>query len=346
MTMTKLKSAAPRHTATTLALALALGLVMADAAPAMASSGPIAIASGDAIKGTQSVVIGAFTVGFIFQSVDNTQATGGMIGAFGGVTSAKSELVGVTPVMMQAITDAAYADFKARIATAGFAVAESAPLFTSPQFARAKPGPGPFETKVGLGKNSNGKVTFYKPSALPSLVMVPGDFTATSGFGGLGAIGATMSETQTAIALGEYAKASGQSVIDVVYLIDFSDATRPGLSSLGGGVNITSGLSVASNYSKLTVINTKGKVAHLTLKESVAIGGDFATMKDQTKDKGLQSGLNILGGLAAARGFGGMKFGKSRTYVFTVNPEAYEQGAAQATSLANTRLVEQLAALK
>ena len=326
---------------------LALALLMTSSIPALAASGPIAIVSGDAIRGTSSVVIGAFTVGFIFQAADNEKATGGMIGAFGGVTSAKTELEGVTPAMMQAITDAAYADFQTQVASRGFSVADSGALFASSQLVRAKPEKSPFETKVFLGKNASGKVTFYKPSALPSLLMVPGDFTATQGFGGLGAMGSAMNDAQTQAALAEYAKASGQSVIDVVYLIDFANLKRG-----GGTVKVSSSLSVASNFSKLTLVNPRGKVAHLTLKEAIPVDGDFATMDDKTKGKGVQTGANIASGLLGAAsilgggGGLGMKFGKSRSYAFTVNPNAYTEGAGKAASLASTRLLDQVVALK
>ena len=325
----------------------ALALVVAPFTPALAANSPIAIASGDAVKGTANVVVGAFTVGFIFQAADNEKATGGMIGAFGGVTSAKTELEGVTPEMMQTITDAAYADFRSQVAAHGLTVADSGALFASPQFARAKPEKAPFETKVFLGKNASGKVTFYKPTTLPSLVMVPGDFTATQGFGGLAAMGNAMNDAQTQAALAEYAKASGQSVIDVVYLIDFANLKRG-----GGTVKVSSSLAVASNFSKMTLVNPRGKVAHLTLKEAVPVDGDFTTMTDKSKGKGVQAGMNVLSGLAGAASIlgggigGGMKFGKSRTYSFMVKPDAYTEGATKAASLASTRLLDQVVALR
>jgi hypothetical protein len=37
-------------------------------------------------------------------------------------------------------------------------------------------------------------------------------------------------------------------------------------------------------------------------------------------------------------------FGKSKTFTFTAKPDPYQEGAIKAASLANTRLVEQLAA--
>jgi hypothetical protein len=50
----------------------------------------------DAVKGASQVAIAAFNVGFIFRSTDQTKASGGLMGAFGGATKAKSSLVGVT----------------------------------------------------------------------------------------------------------------------------------------------------------------------------------------------------------------------------------------------------------
>jgi hypothetical protein len=318
-----------------------LGGLISKATEGNHSDGPLKIQSGEAIKGTQSVVVGAFNVGFIFQSVDATAATGGLIGAFGGATSAKSELKGVTPEMMQAITDAAYADFRNQMSARGFTVADSATLFASPQFGRAKPETAPFDIKVNLSKGSTEKISYYKPSAFPGLIMLPGDFLAA----GFGAMGANMNTGYSQFALADYAKANHQSVVDVTYVIDFSNAKRPGAFSMKG-VTVTSGLSVAANSSRLTLINSEGKVGHLVLSELVAVEGDFATMEDATRDKGVQSAMNVLGGLAAVGGMGGLKFGKSRTYEFTVKPGAYEAGAAKATSLASARIVEQLGVLR
>ena len=303
---------------------------------------PLKISSPQAVKGTQTVVIGAFNVGFIFQSIDQTAATGGMIGAFGGTTRAKSELQGVTPEMMQAITDAAYADFKAQLETKGFTVAAPATLFGSSAFARVKPAASPYEAGVLLDKKSKGKANYYKPSAIPGLVMMPGDVTPS----GLSGMGMAMASGMTAYGMSEFAKTNQQGVVSVVYLIDFSNAKRAGAFSFGGGITITSGMSVVDDYSRMSVVGPTGKTATITLKQPVAVEGDFAQMNDATKDAGFQKAANILGGLAAAGGMGGMRFGKSKTFVFTARPGVYEQGAIKAASLANTRLADQLAALK
>ena len=320
-------------------LAIALIAVQPIAAVA-ADDAQLKISSSGAIKGTQTVVVGAFNVGFIFQSIDNSKATGGMIGAFGGTTRAKSELVGVTPAMMQAITDAAYADFKAQLAEKGFTVADHAPMFADAGFQRVKMVASPYEANVQLDKKSTGKAVYYKPTALPGQFVLPGDITA-SGFSGMGI---AMSAGTNQYGVTQFTKTAGQSVIDVVYLIDFSDVKRPGAFSLGGGLNVNSGMSVVDDYSKLNLVTPEGKTATITLKQPIAVEGDFATMADTTKGAGVQKAMNILGGLAAMRGLGGMKFGKSKTFTFTAKPDPYQEGAIKAASLANTRLVEQLAA--
>ena len=103
---------------------------------------------------------------------------------------------------------------------------------------------------------------------------------------------------------------------------------------------------MVDDYSKLNIVTASGKMATITLKQPVAVEGDFAEMADATRDAGAQKAMNVAGGLLAAAGFGGLKFGKSKTFTFTAKPGIYEQGAIKAATLANTRLVERLAALK
>ena len=165
--------------------AIAMAVMPLVALPAHAQDQLLKVTSGQVVKGTNIVVVGAFNVGFIFESVDNTKATGGMIGAFGGVTSAKSELVGVTPAMMQAVTDAAYADFKAQLTAKGFTVVDAAPMFGSAAFSHVKPMASPMEASVFIDKKSKGKTDYYKPTAIPGLLMLPGDILA-SGLSGMG----------------------------------------------------------------------------------------------------------------------------------------------------------------
>ncbi len=119
-----------------------------------------------------------------------------------------------------------------------------------------------------------------------------------------------------------------------------------GAFSFGGGIKVTSGMSVVDDFSRLNLVTPAGKTATITLKQPVAVEGDFAQMQDITKGAGVQKAMNVLGGLAAMRGLGGMKFGKAKTFTFTARPGVYEQGAIKAASLTNTKLIEELAALR
>jgi outer membrane protein assembly factor BamB len=159
-------------------------------------------------------------------------------------------------------------------------------------------------------------------------------------------IGLAMSAGTNQYAVGEHAKASGQAVVDVVYLIDFSTAKRPGAFSFSGGITVNSGMAVVEDYSKLNLVTPSGKVTSIVLRQPISVEGDFATRENVTKNAGMQKAMNIFGGLAAMRGMGGMKFGKSETYAFTAKSGNYETGAIKAATLTNTLLVDQLTALR
>lgn len=331
------------------AAALALG-AMPLAAPAVAKDPPIKVSQGQAAKGQTNIVVGAFNIGFIFQSVDRAgnQNQGGMLGAFGGTTKATSKLVGVTPEMMQAITDAAYEDFKAQMVAKGYTVAEPAGLFGSAEMAKAKETPAPYKVDVTLEKGSKGESFYYKPTALARQYFIPGDVTMDAGgmFGGFKAMGPGMQAAQVQLAMANYAKASGVAVVDVTYLIDFSQQKRPGAFSFSG-VQVNSGMSVVDEFSKMTLIAPSGKATTIMIKQPVAVEGEFADVSDKTKGAGGQKAFNVAGGLIAARfGIGGIGMGKRKTFEFAVKPDQYTPGATKAATLANALVVEQLAALR
>lgn len=304
---------------------------------------PVKIAGPANAKGVSTVAIGAFNVGFIFESIDRTATSGGMLGAFGGTTKAKSELVGVTPEMMQAITDAAYADFVSQMTAGGYSVQTAGDLFGHAALAKTKSQAVPLDINLALEKGSKGKATYFKPSALPSLLMIPGDFMGS----GMSSMGINMSAGQASMALTNYAREAGVGVIDVVYLIDFSQQKRPGAFSFGG-LQVNSALSVSADYSRITLIAPSGKQSVITIKAPVAVEGEFVEKADASSgaDKALQSGANVAGGLAAVAGFGGLRFGKTRKFQFTAKPGNYEEGAAKAANLANAMLIGRLGALR
>ncbi len=321
--------------------ALALAAIVA---PAAAAPDQLVKVSGkDAVKGATAVAIGAFNVGFIFESTDQTKATGGMLGAFGGTTKAKSTLVGVTPQMMQAVADAAYADFVAQLAAAGMAVRDPASVFAAPELAKPHGNASPLDVSIMLEKKSKGKATYVKPGVLPTLIMLPGDFQGS----GFSSIGLSTGAGLASAALSNYAKAAGVPVIGVTYLIDFSDQKRPGAFSFGG-LEVNANVSVTSGFSRMTVLGANGKTVTMTLARGISVDGDFIEKRDASSglDKTTQAAANVAGGLMAAMGHGGMMFGKTRKFEFDAKPGNYEQGATKAASLANERLVEQIVVLR
>jgi hypothetical protein len=324
--------------------AAAIGLCMA--APALVwakDESPVKISGKDALRGASQVAIAAFNVGFIFESTDQTKATGGMIGAFGGTTKAQSKLVGVTPAMMQQVADMAYADFVQKLTAAGLTVQDPATVFTAPTLTNPHGQASPIDIGIALEKKSKGKATYVKPAALPTLIMFPGDFTGS----GMSSIGLSMNAGQASYAFSNYAKASGAAVVDVTYLIDFSDQKRPGAFSLGG-IDVNANLSVAPQFSRMTVLGANGKTITMTLNQPVSVDGDFIDRKDASSGtaKTTQAAANIAGGLMAAMGHGGMMFGKTRKFEFDAKPGNYEQGAVKVASLASEQLVAQVVALK
>ena len=308
---------------------------------------PLKVSGQEAAKGVTQVAIGAFNVGFIFKSVDSTKAMDGLVGAMQGTTRAESTLVGITPAMMQTITDAAYADFTAKLKASGYSVQAPAALFGTP-LPRAHPEVSPLDVNIALEKKSTGKVTFVKPTALGSMYLIPGDFTGS----GMSSIGLNMASAQTAYALNQYAKQAGVGVIDVVYLIDFSQQDQKG----GFSVKVNSGVSIASNYSRATLIAPSGKATTIKINDAIPVAGDFATMRDTTGGfaKTTQTatrvlgGLSRLGGLAGMGGMGGLfkTGGATKKIEFDAKPENYRIGATQAATLANERIVAQLNALR
>src|SRR3989344_1033951 len=304
---------------------------------------PVKVADPANAEGVTTVTVGAFNVGFIFESTDQTAASGGLMGAFGGTTKAKSELVGVTPELMQAVTDAAYADFVSQLTASGYAVQAPTEMFGHAALAKTKSQDMPLDINIALEKGSKGKATYYKPTALPSLLMIPGDFVGS----GMSSIGMNMAAGQAVGALNAYAKQAGVGVIDVVYLIDFSQQKRPGAVSFGG-VGGKSALSVSADYSRITLIAPSGKQSVITVKAPVAVEGELVEKSDASSgtDKAMQSAGNVVGGLAAVAGFGGLRFGKTRKFAFTAKPGNYEEGATKAASLASAMLIGRLAPLR
>ncbi len=311
------------------------------AAPVAAAKDPLKVQTAQAFKGVQDVVIGSFTVGFLMEKTDTARAGGGLLGGRGGGgrSTARQFLGGVTPAELQAITDAAYEDFKAQVAARGLSVSAGADLLSSPAYAKVKPVAAPYEAAVAFGSDAKAKATYFAPTELRQLVLYPGDVMA----GGLGAIGMNMAAGQAQMGATNYAKSAGKSVVNILYLIDFADAEKyGGWFRSSSAVKVKAGLAVAPGSSRLTLFSPGGKVGSIALNDPVAIGGDFAEVSDTTSGsaKAAEAVGNVIGFL------GGVGTSKSRRYTFAAQPALYSAAAVEAAKQTNTRLVERLVALR
>ncbi|MEJ5976114.1 hypothetical protein WG901_05685 [Novosphingobium sp. PS1R-30] len=326
-----------RKTATGFAVAISL----IGAAPALSKqSEPVKVTSANAIKGTQRVTIGQFTIGFLIERKDSTKAGGGLMGSgFGGRSTVRSTLAGYTQAEMQEIVDAAYGDFVTQLTAAGFEVADRTSLEAHPAMARARGEAGPKEMTTITGRDDKAKVLFIGASQTQPLRLLIGD-VAASGFGAMGMI---MSGSQAAQGFAAYVKDTDTRVVNVVYYLDFAKSEEyGGWFRNSSAVQVEGGLAMMETQSKLSIIGPNNKTGSLVLNEPVAIGGNFFRKTDA-----MGSGEKVSNALGNAIGLlGGVGTNSSKKFTFTPEPGAYSAGARQLATEANQVLVSKLATLR
>lgn len=321
-------------------LALATSIALLAPQIAQAKNEPVKVTKAEAFKGAQTVVVGSFTVGFLVEKTDIARAGGGLFGGVGGGKSkARSFLEGVGAADLQAITDESFADFKAQLAARGFTVTPSGDFASSSVSAKVKPVESPFHSSIAFDGDSKAKASYFAPTEIGRLVFYPGDVTA----GGLGAIGMSMASGQAQTAASAFAKAAGTGVVNVMYLVDFADAEKyGGWFRSSSAVKVKAGLAIAPTTSRLTYHAPSSKIGTVVINQPVAVGGDFAEVRDSTGKtaKTMETIGNVVGF------FGGVGTNTSRKYSFVAQPALYRAAAVEAARQANTRLIDQLTALR
>ncbi len=320
----------------------AVAVVMLVAGPVQAAgeAESVKITSAKNLTGTQRVVIGQFSIGFIIERKDSARAGGGLMGGgFGGRSTVRSTLGGYTPEDLQQVTDAAYTDFVANLTASGFEVADRAPLGAHPAVTREAGEAAPREFTTVTGRDDKAKVMVVGASQTAPLRIMPGDVMV----GGFGGIGMNMAAGRTLGAFSTFAKESGTRVINVVYYIDFANSDEyGGWFRSSSAVKVNGSLALIPDFSKVTVVGADYKTGTLTLKNPVAVGGDFFDKEDTMSgtEKATNRVANVIGFL------GGVGTNSSKKFSFTARPGAYVAGVTQATGEANTLLAEKLATLR
>ena len=110
--------------------------------------------------GLADIVVGSFSVAFIQQKTDAAFAgSKSQFKAMGSIV--KSTLAGIDPAEFQAITDAVYADFATRMASAGYRLQDRTVLIADKQMAKVRYLPSVAEGTVQFGKDAKAKQVFH-----------------------------------------------------------------------------------------------------------------------------------------------------------------------------------------
>ena len=321
-------------------MALALELAAPGAAKDKAA---VKVDNAKSVAGITNVTLASFNVAFVTEKTDAAFAGARNIGkAMGAITKAK--LVGMTPADFQAITDAAYADFVAKMTAAGYTFGDRQAMIADKQMAKTQYVASGAEGKLTLGKDSDVNAAFYGPTAFGPTPLMKGETGATgvAKMGGMfGALGAMTAMGGPAMTKAYYSAYTKQPTMTVTYVVDFADAARyGGRYVVEANVNMKASVAVLEDVSVVTTVNGKGVASTMTLTQPIAMPGNFGTLADNTTTG--QTAQNVAGAL-----IGGIFGSGSNAYMhatFTADPAAYRAGATQALVSANQTVVSELAA--
>jgi hypothetical protein len=320
---------------------LACAAALLSAGPVLAKvKEPTKVTGAGALKGVRKVVIGQVTIGFLVERRDSTKAGGGLTGSgFGGRSTTRSTLVGVTIPELQAIAGEAYVDLEKQLKAAGYEVIDRAAFAQHPPLVKTSGLPIPHAMTVTTGRDDQAKVLFVSAPQTAPLRMFTGD-AFVSGFAAMGQI---MAGSQVVGAATDFAKAQGTHVVNIVYYVDFADADEyGGWFRNSSAVSVKASLALLPDQSKLSVIGPGYKSGAVQLADPVAVGGDFFDAADATTggQKAEQAIANVIGL------FGGVGTNSSKRLTFTARPGTYVPGATQAVVDANAVLVGKLATMR
>ncbi|MBF7731079.1 hypothetical protein [Pseudomonas sp. N040] len=308
--------------------------------PPAQTSGPFGMITHDdittegdkAFSGVHKVVIGAFKVGFITAKEEQEKAGTGM----GGRSNAVLELQGLTPAVMQEITDKAYSDLLAKLKADGYEVVDRAQLTGSTEFAKATHEASPL-TEESSFFGSNNDVTYVAPKDIGKLYFFLGDTGPSGGFG-------FDNPTTAASTFAEQAKLP---VLSVSYTLDFASK-----NGSGGSFASTSALEVGQALSVIpgSGINLIGGAAgtfsnangSLKLGQAITSPDAFGEIEMTTSEtmKVLETASNVAGVLLGAG------TNQSRDFSVKADPARYSSGAGGILQKANGDLLQRMQALR
>ena len=298
----------------------------------MITHGEIKTEGDKAFSGVNKVVIGGFKVGFITAKEEQEKAGSGI----GGRSSAALEMQGLTPEVMQSITDKAYSDLLSKLKAQGYEVVDRAELTGSAEFSKANHESSPL-TEESSFFGSNNDVTYVAPKEIGKLYFFMGDSGPSGGFG----------FDNPTTAASTFADKTKLPVLSVVYTLDFASK-----NGSGGSFASTSALEVGQALSAIpgSGITLYGGSAgtfstadgSLKLGQAITSPDTFGEIEMTTSDtmKVLETASNVAGVLLGAGS------NQSRDFVLKADPAKYSSGASGVLSKANDDLLHSMKALR
>ena len=326
-------TALTRRDALTGAVAAA-ALSAALATPTAAMAQALKVDNAAALNGVTRVVIGSFIVAFLTDRTDRARAGGGLLGGgFGGRSTARSALEGVSDLEFQQATDAAYDDFLRQMSNAGYQIGDRAAVIEAFTRANAQPLENGMERDVILARDSRAKAKVFAPTA------VGGVWLGREALGQISAPGFSGNRSAIGISMGgaAHARAAGEAVVNVFYVVDFANAeTYGGWFRNSSAVSVKAGLALVPEVSRIFAYAPNGRVAMATLREPVAVGGDYGTFGDSTTggQRAAEMAANVIGVL------GGIGTNSTRRYTLQADPARWGEGVAQLTNTASARMID------
>lgn len=307
-------------------------------APEKASSGIMGLMTADdlnvetkaAFKGKKDVVIGGFHIAFLEEKKASNKAGGGLLGSgFGGKSSANMELSGVDAARFQAITETAYKDFVEKLKASGYNVVDRSTLANHDDFKDVSSEKSPIEEEsnlLGFGVTQ----TVVAPKAIGKI------YDGGFGFGNpmVGAIG--------------YADKTGTPVLFVNYVVDFANKAggHGGYWSNTSSLEVGQGISVPPGVGLSLVGGQAGTFSSangsIKLGQPISSTDTFGEVVN-TNSEGYvaaEAAINVIGTL------GGVGSNQSRTFEVKANPAKYQAVSSKVLGDANSKIINQMVALR
>lgn len=297
-------------------------------------------------KKTDKVIVGGFRVAFILSNVATASEDNGLLnlgnsaGSATGITTVHQDrtvkkeklLNNIDESVMQAIADAAYADFMAKLQASGVQVLPSSTLINSPHFANVDITPNPYKKDSGWFRPND--IHVYSPTALPLWF---GHFD--SGFGNVGALALGPWKSMNKVA-----NENDAMIIIPQFVINFASMESSGRRSMFKKASVTT-----SNVIHLTSGTTRmmgfqsdkpsagGDLGTVSLDDNYYVSGDFAVdyLVDDTDNAAWVNSMTRLTGTAG-------NIHSTETWAVVANPQRFKTIAIAATDAASDAFIELL----